>query len=387
MGFCIIFVHYATRYAYGILLPEMLPSLNISNLEAGVIYTAYFASYTLITPFLGIMADKFDARKIIALFLVILGVGTFLMGLSKTLVEASLFFALSGIGCAACWVPIVTVTQRWFKKKALAVAIINIGAPLGFAIDGVIMPFIIRAGGWRLGWRLLSALSFLLAPISWISIKSFPENHPPERGSVKASKSSFKREIFEIIRDLRFWLISISYMLVGFYIMIPFTFLSTYASQEIALPYAYSTALLSIIAMGAIPGMLSLSTLSESIGRFKVLILCGIISIIGLIGKALSSDFLHLAISAIIYGVAYGPIWALYAAYISDVFSMERAGMVLGLVSILFGAGCLLSPPLAGWMADTTHTYRLSFIAAAAGAALSTLFLLPMRKSKFHSKT
>jgi MFS family permease len=61
---------------------------------------------------------------------------------------------------------------------------------------------------------------------------------------------------------------------------------------------------------------------------------------------------------------------------------MERAGMVLGLTSILFGAGCLLSPPLAGWMADTTHTYRLSFIVAAAAAALSMLFLLPMRKNE-----
>lgn len=379
VGFCVIFVHYAIRYGYGVLLPKMLPTLGVSNLEAGIIYTAYFMGYTVTTPFLGILADKLDTRKIVALFLALLGMGTLLLSLSNTLVEASLSFALSGVGCAACWVPVVTIAQRWFKKKALAVAIINVGAPLGFAVDGVIMPLLIDVGGWRLGWQVFSISSFLLAPISWFSIKSFPDDYVAKQDE-SASKSSLKSDLFKTIRDLKFWLISVSYMLVGFHVMVTFTFLSKYAFEEILLPYNYATGLVSMIAVGAIPGMLALSALSESIGRLKVLIVCGGIAIIGLLGTALLSDFLYLTISAIIYGLAYGAVWALYAALASDMFSIEHAGKVLGLMSIFYGVGCMLSPPIAGWMADITGTFRSSFVFAAVATALSVLCLLPTRK-------
>lgn len=379
VGFFIIFTHYSIRYNYGILLPEMLPSLAISKFEAGMIYTSYFIGYTLLSPFLGLMVDRFDARKIITLFLIILGLGTLLMGLSNTLMEASLSFALAGIGCAACWVPIIVVIQRWFKKKAFAVAIANAGAPLGFAITGIIMPSVINVGGWRFGWSFLSILSFLLVPISWLSIRNYPKNHLSKQNK-EIANGSVKVAYSKIIKDLKFWLIGTSYLLVGFYIMIPFTFLSTYAFQEIVTPYAYATALVSMIAIGAIPGMLSLAAFSESFGRLKTMVLCGVISIITILGMALVFDFYTLAILAIIFGVPYGAVWPLYTACAFDMFSAEHVGKVLGLWTIFAGVGFMISPPIAGWIADITKTLRCSFLVAMFAAVLSLLFLLPIRR-------
>ena len=62
-GFSTIFVAFAIRYSYGLLLPEMLSGLSISKTEAGIIYSSYFLTYTLFSPLLGLLVDRFDARS------------------------------------------------------------------------------------------------------------------------------------------------------------------------------------------------------------------------------------------------------------------------------------------------------------------------------------
>ncbi|MEM3565312.1 MAG: MFS transporter [Candidatus Bathyarchaeia archaeon] len=384
VGFFIILVHYSIRYGYGVLLPEMVASLNASKLEAGVIYTSYFIGYTVFSFFLGVIVDRFDARKIITLFILVLGAGTLFMSLSNTLVEASLSFMLAGIGCAACWVPVVVVVQRWFKKRAFAVAMVNIGAPIGFAVTGIILPMLVEIGSWKLGWRVFSAAGFLLAPMTWLLFKAYPEGFAQSQS--RSVGKNFLKESVAIVKNIKLWLVGFSYMLVGFYVMIPFTFLSTYGFQEIGMPYKFASMLVSIIAFGAIPGTLVLASLSEFIGRLKTMLLCGGISTVGILGMVVARNFpnlesIMLAVSSAIYGAGYGAAWPLYTALTSDIFSLEHAGMALGLMTIFLGVGCMASPPIAGWIADMTGTLRSSFLLAIVTSALSILFLLPLRKS------
>ena len=53
---------FAVRYAYGLLLPHMLSSLAISKTQAGFIYSSYFIAYTIFSPILGLLVDRYDAR-------------------------------------------------------------------------------------------------------------------------------------------------------------------------------------------------------------------------------------------------------------------------------------------------------------------------------------
>ncbi|MBS7641022.1 MAG: MFS transporter [Candidatus Bathyarchaeia archaeon] len=380
LGFCIVFIHYSVRYSYGILLPEMLVTFGISKLfEAGIIYTSYFIGYTAFSFLLGLIINRADIRKVVSVFLLILGSGILLMSLSNGLIEAAISYLLAGIGCAACWVPIVVVVQRWFEKKALSVAVIDMGATIGFFLSGIIMPILVKVGGWRLGWQLFSLVSFALSPLTWLLLKSHPENSPQKKG--ESYKESL-RHMVVLIRDLRLWMLSISYMLSGFYVMVPFTFLSKYALHEIHIPYSVAAALVSVIAVGAIPGKLVLASFSEKAGRLKAFVLSGIASIVGISGMIFASLIQNTASiimisSAIIYGIGYGSLWPLYMAYASDIFSVERVGAVLGFLTIFFGIGCMSSPPLAGLAADLTGTLKTSFLMAGIASLLSILSLLP----------
>jgi MFS family permease len=65
-------IAYAVRYGYGMLLPEMIASLPMTKTEAGLISAAYFGTYTIFSPVLGLLSDRCNARLLLTFFPVLL---------------------------------------------------------------------------------------------------------------------------------------------------------------------------------------------------------------------------------------------------------------------------------------------------------------------------
>ena len=378
--FLTMFTAYIIRYSYGVLLPEMLPSLAISKTEAGVIYASFFVAYTVFSPILGLLGDRYDMRVLLTLFAAILGAGIFLMAYSSSLVEASLFFTLAGIGSSACWAPVMGLAQRWVSKKRRGVLLsaITAGASLGVVAGGTTVPLIVVAHSWRMGWMSLGSFAFLLVGINFFLVRNPPEEKSglrrpePRRHTGSSARVTYSM----LLRDKIFWLLALSYLLVGFSIIIPFTFLSTYAVQEMAFSYESAARLITVVGIAAIVGMLVLGHLSDTIGRIKVMMLCAALIAVGNLGMAFKQGSLILTLSSAIFGAGWGAVWAMYAAFAPDYFSKESAGSIIGLWTFYLGIGVIVSPVIAGWIADTTGTLTWSFLLAMAGAVICLILLL-----------
>ncbi len=379
--FCTIFTSYAVRYGYGILLPEMLPALAISKTEAGVIYASFFIAYTVLSPVLGLLGDKYNVRLLLTLFVTVLGAGTFLMAYSSSIIQASLFFILAGIGSAVCWAPTMALAQRWTsdKHRGQTLAFIDVGSSLGIVGTSTAVPMIATAHNWRAGWMSLGALGFAVAAINFLAVRS----HPGEQSKLRQKRleqhagEPVSVIYMRLLRDIRFWLIGLAYLFTGFSIIIPFTFLSTYAVQELAFTYEAATRLITVIGIGAIVGKITLGPLSDKVGRIRVMMLCALLIAGGSLGMAYSQG-IRLVVFTAIFALGYGTVWSMYAASASDYFSKESSGSIVGLWTVYLGIGSILSPIIAGWIADTTGTLSWSFVLAAAGAIISIFLLVPM---------
>jgi len=379
--FCTIFTSYAVRYGYGILLPEMLPSLAISKTEAGVIYASFFIAYTILSPILGLLGDRYNVRLLLTLFVAVFATGTLLMAYASSIVQASLFFILAGIGSAVCWAPTIALAQRWTsdKHRGKTLAFIDVGSALGIVGTSTAVPLIVTAYDWRAGWMSLGILGFAVAALNFLAVR----NHPGEQSELlqKSGKQHTAEQVsvmyIGLLRDTRFWLIGLAYLLTGFAIIIPFTFLSTYAVQELSFSYEASTRLITVIGIGAIIGKTTLGPLSDKTGRIKIMMLCALLIAGGSLGMAYGRDT-GLIIFTAVFSLGYGTAWSMYAAAASDYFSKGHAGSIVGLWTVYLGIGSIISPIIAGWIADTTGTLSWSFVLAAAGGIVSLLLLMPM---------
>ena len=385
-GFSTIFVAFGIRYSYGLLLPEMLSSLSISNTEAGIIYSSYFLTATLCAPILGLLVDRTDARVLLTIFVALLGLGAFFMSYATTVVQAGFFFALAGIGHSACWAPVVTVVLRWVtdKRRGLALSFVDLGSASSIAFWSILIPVIIGAYNWRTVWVFLGLSAFLAAGMNFFLVKSQPPfiSHLHEPESTPKAKIPIRAAYRAIFRDKKFHLIGFSYLLISFSILIPFTFLTTYATKELMIPYRSAAGLVAMIGVSGAVGKLLLGHVSDVVGRVKVMMLCGILTAAGGLGMAFTEAFTLLAVSTVVFGVGYGTIWPVFAASARDLFPGDYSGSIIGLWTLYHGAGSILAPVVSGWTIDTTGTYVWAFILTAISSILSSLLLSPIYRAE-----
>ena len=387
LGVCFftVLTAFAIRYNYSVLLPEMLPSLGISKTEAGIIFSSYFIAYTVFSPIAGLLADKIDIRIILSLFLCLLSLGTFLIAGASSLVKISFFFMIAGIGCSACWSPVVALAQRWVsdRYRGTALAFIDTGDSLGGVIISLNIPLVVASFSWRMGWRLLGILAFLVAFFAFFLVRKSPDSNPvfPYEKCSASARYPVKVMYKEVLKGFKFWLIGLSYFFIGFSVLIPFTFISTYAVKELTLSYEVATKLITMIAIAAMAGKIIFGVISDALGRVKVLIFCCALITICSFGMAYEREFFKLSLLTIIFGFSRGAIFPLYAACASDYFPKDFVGTIVGLWTLFLGIGAILAPVIAGWTADITGSFAWSFILAMATAMLSLFLLLPVERA------
>ncbi|MCF8025338.1 MAG: MFS transporter [Desulfobacteraceae bacterium] len=379
-AFFTVSIAYSIRYGYGMLLPEMLPALDISKTQAGTIFAIYFVVYTVFTPVMGSLSDLYNYRFILTVFTAILGLGALLMTSVTGFAQASLFFPLAALGHAACWAPVASLVQKWVpnEKRGMMLSFVSIGIGLGIPVWGTLLPFIVAASGWRAGWLAMGSFAVVVALMNFILVRN-PVGFREQMVSVR-ERAKFILTIYKaLLKDKRFWIVGTAYLLVGFNVLVPFTFLPVYAREALHFDYATSTRFVSLIAFFGIAGQLTLGPWSDRMGRVNVLMLCGAIMGIACLGMSFSPNKWWLYGMTSFFGLAYGAVWPVYAAAASDFFPSNQTGSVVGLWTVFLGLGSIVSPVVCGWTIDITGVYTWAFILGLASGLASTLCLARTR--------
>lgn len=388
-AFFTVFIAYAIRYGYGLLLPLMLPSLGINKTQAGMIYAAYFVAYTLFSPLMGYLADRWDARKIMAFFTAALGLGAGLMASAATVVQAVLFFTLAGIGHAACWAPVVALVQRWVpdRQRGSALAIATMGSGVGIAAWSLLLPLVVRHHGWQAGWISMGGFGLCVAVVNWLLVRNPPtwaglSAASPAPGADRPQGAAYLR----LLKAQRLWLIGLSYLLVGFTVLVPYTFLAAYATEELRMPYSSGARFITLMAVAGMAGKLVLGVLSDRLGRIPVMMVCGLLMGAGCCGVGNFAYIPAKFVSVALFGVGFGAVWPVYAAAAADYFDRSATGSVIGLWTVFLGLGSILSPVICGWSIDTSGSYRWAFNIGWISALISVMLLIPLCRKPGHSR-
>jgi MFS family permease len=362
------------------LLPEMVRDLAISKTQAGTIFAVYFVIYTLCSPVLGALSDRYNYRVILTFFAVIAGAGALLLSQATDFLQACLAFSVVSVGHTACWAPVVALVQKWVPdhRKGLALSVVCSGVGVGIIFWGVLLPVIVSRASWRAGWAALGWSGLAVALLTLLLVRTPVDPEEPSLES-KGRAAPFWNAYGALMHDPAFWIIGISYLLAGFNVLVPFTFLPVYAKEQLHVSYATATRFIVIIAASGIVGQLSLGSLSDRIGRVRLMMACGMIMGLGCLAMIFVRNVWLLYAVTAVYGVGYGAVWPIYAAIASDFFPKRQTGSVVGLWTALLGLGSIVSPVVCGWTIDQSGSYTWSFVLGLISGVLSAL--IPMALS------
>ena len=384
-----LFINYSVRLGYGVVLPEMIRTLGFGRTSGGLIYNAYLLSYIVLTPLAGYLTDRLGARLVITSCSLILGIGVILMGTVNTLLTACLFYTLVGIGATGMWTPVITVVQRWFSRnrRGLALGILGTGYGMGFAIMGVCFPMIVQALNWRYVWYFMGSGALVMVFINGLLLRNDPESsgytpwgktlqHYPDRKAGFSNSTDSRISISIALKDIRFWLIGLSYLSITYSLYGITTFMVDYAKYQIGLNLEKASFLATVHGVCQVVGVLTILPLSDYLGRKKTIIISNSFITISLIGILFTRNYTDIFFILIgIMAIFYGATFPVYGACAGDYFPRESIGTIIGAWTPFYGLGAILAHWVTGILRDSMGVYNHAFIVNAVMAAIGTLLI------------
>lgn len=388
LGICFfdLFINYSVRLGYGVVLPEMIRTLDFGRTAGGTIYNSYLLAYIAITPLTGYLTDRLGARRVISVCLLILGVAVVGMGRVETLGSASFFFGLAGLGATGLWTPVITLVQRWFAshRRGLALGILSTGYGLGFATMGAVFPLIVESLSWHYAWFFLGGMALGMVIINAVFLKSDPQNaglQPWGRKAAATDKiatatsSANKISGLQLFGNRRFWLIGFSYFAIAYSLYGITTFMVDYAQYQLGLPLEKASLLATIHGIAQIFGVLTVLPLSDYLGRKKTIIISNTFIAAALAGILLAGNSWILLCGCVgVLGIFYGATFPIYGACAGDFFPKESMGTIIGAWTPFYGVGAILTHWITGALRDSTgiynHSFMISVLMASAGIFL-----------------
>lgn len=153
--------------AYPTLLPDLRDGWNLSNSEAGLISSMFFAGYMAAVPVLASLTDRIDVRRVYTFSCGLSAAGCFGFALlAQGLWSAALLQALCGAGMAGTYMPgLKALTDRVHgRRQGRAVAFYTSTFGLGASVSLLLAGFFDSIGGWA-GVFLLAGVGPVLAAI------------------------------------------------------------------------------------------------------------------------------------------------------------------------------------------------------------------------------
>jgi len=357
-----------------------------------------FAARPIGAAIFGHFGDRVGRKATLVITLMLMGVGTFLIGLLPT--HATIGFAapvlltilrlIQGIGVGGEWGGSVLLSMEWgsAKRRGFMASWPQVGVPLGLLASTGMVKLMSSASGasfetW--GWRVPFLLSALLVAVGLYVRLRVMES--PDFAAVKQAQTVVKQPVWEVIKTQPREILTSAFIRMSeqapFYLFI--TFVLTYGTKKVGLT---RDQLLNDTLIAAALGLITVPLfghLSDLIGR-RLMYGVGIVSTaifafpyFGLLNTAQSGmALLAIVVSLVVHDMQYGPQAALIAENFGTNLRYSGAGLGYQLASVFAGGPAPLIA--AAILQNTGSSTGISwYIVGCCVVAMLALILMPRR--------
>ena len=365
----------------------------------------------MISPFVGVLLDRYGPRKVMAFGVFVTGSGFVLMSQMQTLWHFYVTIALLTLGMSfGTYIVFVVTVANWFiEKRARALAILMTFS----VVAGRTLPLLV-ASIEHFGWRemlMASGIGFWIIGFpATLVMKRRPEDYgllpdgiSDEGNQSQKSQNSRLQRVREHAITMRqavklrfFWQLAIVTSLGQ---LVSSTNLFHFAAL---LEYGLTTALAATaagsVAIGDISGRAGMAFLGDKFDKRKLLTIAMLMQTVGVMGLAginasiwgVNLGLWPLPFFVVFFGLGFGASIPLRLSILGDYFGRTSYGSIVGLtssVNALFGAA---GPAIVGFIYDFSGTYRIGFTTLALAILISiplTLTLEPAGRVAAKART
>lgn len=376
-------------YGFGIFIDPLAETLQTGRGEISLALTIGIFGNLVAGPLIGILSDRFGARRMILLGVVALTLILASFSLVQSILQLYLT-ALSMVLLGAGTGPITytRIIAAWFnKRRGLALGMALTGIGIGGALVPVIGQAFISEYGWRAAYQYLAVVVFLVSfPLLFLIIRDKPETSGDRSSSELAQDELPSEEVGLSVRDAvqegRFWFLAIGFLFVaignsGVLVHLPPLLTDAGLSPEKAALYA---GLLGIgVAFGRVIA-----------GYFLDIFHAPYVAIFFLIGPLLAFSFFLAGfdpawafVPTLLFGIGMGAEFDVIPFLVTRYFGLKNFGTLYGIQISTFSVGTGLGVAIMGFGSDKFGSYDPTLVVSIVALLLGSVLIARLGRYRF----
>jgi MFS family permease len=367
-------------HAYTVFLVTFIEAFRWSRAEVSVAYAVSQFVNGASSPLVGLLVDRLGARRLILIGGCVLTVGLLLSSQVNALWQVIVVYGVvmtMGANCLGLVVFVPLLSRNFVRNRGMAVSVVQSANGFARAFSAPVTTLMISGLGWRGAY--LGQGVFLAAVIIPLAALFRGEGHPDKRQTVavRATDQADQRGSRQVatfagepgwtprqaMRTPHFWLLGLVYMFTGLGSFLVALHQLAFA-VDIGFDKLYAAEVLGLGAFLSLPGVIITGTISDYIGRELSAVVTYGTSIFGVICALLITSpdqHLLLWLHSCFFGLTWGARGPAITAKTADLFPGPHLGTILGMITIGTGVGAAAGSWMAGFVFDTTGSYRVAF--------------------------
>ncbi|KAE8163631.1 major facilitator superfamily domain-containing protein [Aspergillus tamarii] len=342
-AFCGLFVSFGWINCIGVFLDyykthqlQDLPTSTVTWITSLEIFMMFFGG-----PIVGVFFDNFGPRWILIAGTFFHVFGLMMVSISKEYYQFILAQGVcSPIGTSAIFHGCLTSVSTWFRqRRALALGVTTCGSSVGGVIFPIMVARLIPIVGFGWTMRICGFLGLGLLIIANLTVQSRLQHH---------RKPFRPLDFVRPLRELPFVLTTAGTFFVYWGLFLPFAFIPTQAERYGMSAYMASY-LIPILNAASILGRLVPPYLADLFGRFNLMMLTSLFSVIIVLALWLPSRSNAPAIVfTSLYGFSSGAAVSLAPALVAQISDLREIGVRSGTYFCIVSFAALTGMPIAG---------------------------------------
>ena len=390
--FLVLFFNGGARFAIGLLLHPMAHDLAWSRSALSFSVTAFMVISACALPLVGRLTDRFGARAVLGLAVLVSALGLAAMSVIErpweALVVYGVVFALGSAGTSVT--PIGVLLSRWYPHRmGMANSIAISGMGVGQLLVISILAVQLTTLGWRGSFLVLGIATLVcVLPLVLVAGRTTPPPPAPAPGRRSEARASptaapavaaADREaatLREALSSKRLRLLLVIYAICGFQDFLVATHVVAFALDE-GVDTLLAGNMLAFMGLTGLAGVLLAGVLNDRFGPVLPTVLCFVLRI-GVSALVLASREPAVIVgAALLYGVTFWMTAPLAVVFAREVAGLALLGTVSGLITMVHhgagGIGALAGASVFDTYGSYTNAFAAMLVLSVIGVVLSGL--------------
>lgn len=325
-----------------------------------------FAVVALFAPLVGLLLDRFGARRLLMFGCVVLSGAYFAYSRLESLAQMyAIHVAFAAALLTAGTMVVIVLVSSWFvEKRGMAIGIALVGTSAGSFLLPPLNAELIA----RVGWRQTFALEALFPLVVLVVVATLVRNSPAAYGRSAVGVTGGGRDPLtsgldfgQAVRTRSFWAIGLSGFLIYYSILALFNHLFLHM-RDLGYEPRVAASALAVLSLVAMISKFSSGWLADRLDRHKVFMGCLVIMLAGVACLATLRGGAWVWSAVVLIAMGWGGLFTLYNMLTVNNFGLKAIGKINGTVSSMESFGGGLGIWLTGRFFDTYGSYQVPFL-------------------------